>query len=89
MASVTRPGPASIEPGCAPGGVVFHVYAVPTERLLLTRAARTEAEAAYYAGRDSADVIAALHPFERGVCLVAYDGDTGDRLPPPEGSLYV
>ena len=76
---IVRPGPASIDPGRCPGGVVLRVYAAPTGRLLLEVTARTEAEAALRAGRDADETFAALHTFERGVCLVAYDGDTGDR----------
>jgi hypothetical protein len=74
-----RPGPASIEPGAAPGGVVIHVYAVPSARLLIESHATTLADAAYRAGLDADDVTAQLRADDAGVCLVAYDGDTGAR----------
>lgn len=59
----------------------MHVYAAPTGRFLLETSATTPAEAAYRAGRDADETFAALHTFERGVVLVAYDGDTGERIP--------
>jgi hypothetical protein len=75
-----RPGPPTIDAGRCPGGVVFHVYAVPTERLLLTRYATDSITAAdIEADADAATL--ALRADEHAVCLVAYDGDDGGRFP--------
>jgi hypothetical protein len=71
-----RPGPPALEPNAAPGGVVFHVYAVPSGDLLAVSSAATPIQAAYVAGMD-ADLVALAHAGD--VCLVAYDGDTGER----------
>ena len=74
-----HPGPPSIDADSAPGGVVIHVYAVPTNRLLITSRATTMAEAAYRAGLDGPAAMDALREGEEAVCLVAYDGDSGTR----------
>lgn len=75
-----HPGPASIEPDLAPGGVVLHCYTVPDQRLifaqLLTPTTDGTLEAMANAGADTAALSGA--PV---VCLVAYDGDTGRRIP--------
>lgn len=80
MGEWVRPGPLRIEPGRRPDGVVIHVYAVPTQRLLAITTAKTEAEAAYAAGMTADQTLAAMRDDEDAVCLVAYDGDTGDRM---------
>lgn len=66
-----RPGPPEIEPGGAPGGLVFRIYdlsdrLVATDRIVPPDWQPTEetVEAARAAG---------------DVCLVVYDGDTGVR----------
>lgn len=84
MTDHTRPGPPTIDPNTAPGGVVIHVYAVPTSRLLHTSTATTIAEAAWRAGLDADAAIAALVDGEDALCLVAYDGDTGNRYGPDD-----
>lgn len=75
------PGPASIEPKACPGGVVVHVYAVPTQRLLLQRHLRTQMPIEHAAELDYDDCSRRLRDEdgEYGLCLVAYDGDTGHR----------
>jgi hypothetical protein len=73
---VISPGPPSLEPGAAPGGVVIHVYAVPSGLLLAVSTNATPTQAAYAAGLDAAAVALA---YAGDVCLVAYDGDTGAR----------
>lgn len=75
-----RPGPASIPPDEMPGGVVIHVYSVPTCRLLLTRHAHDRDDVERHAADDAAQTDAMLWPDDVGVCLVAYDGDTGERM---------
>jgi hypothetical protein len=73
-----RPGPVAITPGAHPGGVVLHIYAatVPPS-LIMTRRYR------------STDNLAACAPLDYqaceamgygALCLVAYDGDTGQRF---------
>ena len=57
---ITRPGPAAILPGMIPGGVVIHVYAVPTGRHLLTRMTRSAAETEHHATEDADAAMAAL-----------------------------
>jgi len=82
---LTRPGPPFIDEARAPGGVVLHVYAVPSGRLLVTRHLVGEL---LERGED-VDRLAELDVDEAGrlcnvdeyaLCLVAYDGDTGERL---------
>jgi hypothetical protein len=73
-----RPGPDAIAPGAHPGGIVLHVYsATAPPVLLITRryspADPIEDRAALDAAAiDALDGVAA-------VCLVAFDGDTGER----------
>ena len=73
-----RPGPDAIAPRGAPGGLVLHVYEVPTQLLLLTRPLRTLAEAEESAFTDAE--LVELLTSSREVCIVAYDGDTGERV---------
>jgi hypothetical protein len=73
-----RPGPASIAPDLEPDGMVIHVYAVPSERLLLV--SHLNADNVSDVGAVDADAaFAALYAGEDAVCIVAYDGDTGER----------
>lgn len=72
-----RPGPPSIEPGRSPGGVVVRVYATsdpPT--LVIEQALRLGDDI------DEAATLAAALSDASGwhACLVAYDGDTGERM---------
>jgi hypothetical protein len=80
-----RPGPPTIDPDRCPDGVVIHVYAVPTERLLLVRyALATDPLTTDQIEADAEDAEMALRADEHGFCLVAYDGDTGRRFSPWE-----
>jgi hypothetical protein len=81
-----RPGPPAILPRSAPGGVVVHVYAVPSGRLLVVQSI----EAGTYsdklpeqAAEQAWSLLEAVEPGADGVCLVAYDGDSGERGPWP------
>jgi hypothetical protein len=76
-----RPGPASIEPGGCPGGVVLYIYEVPSQRLLFTQRIDPfwNAETLEATAEANAD---AAHREAREVCIVTYDGDTGDRIIP-------
>jgi len=73
---IVRPGPESIAADTAPDGVVVHCYSVPDAVLLfvqhLTPGCDLEALAV-----EAVDT-AAEHA--GNVCLVAYDGDSGQRL---------
>ena len=84
MTALRRPGPASLAPNLEPDGMVIHVYAVPSERLLLV--SHVNAGNADLGAVDADAVFAALAAGESAVCIVAYDGDTGERdtfgLPP-------
>jgi len=73
-----RPGPARIEPGACPGGVVIHVYTATVPPVLITtHALRPGDDVAATAEQDAAvfDAFTA-----EASCLVAYDGDTGERF---------
>lgn len=71
------PGPEVIAAATSPGGVVIRGYAVPTNRVLFQSSVTTIDDVAAVA---TTDAQVALFSFERGVCLVAYDGDTGERI---------
>jgi hypothetical protein len=89
---IVRPGPPCIDPGLAPGGVVIHVYAVPTGRHLRSR--HLSADDIVNGEQHGDDVVAScaqvdataavedLRADESFTCLVAYDGDTGERFTP-------
>jgi hypothetical protein len=88
---ITQPGPPAIDPDLAPGGIVFHAYAVPTERLLNIRhisqsdVERDGWDLVRQAAIDDADNAALeLRVDELAVCLVMYDGDTGERIAPED-----
>ena len=73
---IVHPGPNRIGSGECPGGIVLHVYSVPEERLLIVQRVtfdhveRLAVEAAEEVDRLGLD----------RVCLVAYDGDSGERM---------
>lgn len=71
-----RPGPLSIDPARCPDGVVIQVYNRDGALLLETSVSlhddvQTRAE-------HDADLVVAMEPGD--VCLVAFDGDTGERM---------
>jgi hypothetical protein len=72
---VIRPGPRSLAAGVNPGGVVVHVYSVPTGKLLRVQQLQPD-----MTGAALAAMAADAASFSRQVCLVAYDGDTGGRI---------
>lgn len=74
--NVIRPGPAYLEAGRAPGGIVLRVYNVPDGTLMLERCLSRMDDLETLAERDSAFVFAVTDE----CCLVAYDGDTGMRM---------
>lgn len=75
-------GPLELDPGLCPDGVVIRCYAVPTGRLLMER--RCDVHTPLTVDDIEADAEAAdrdMDPAtEAGTVLVAYDGDTGDRM---------
>jgi hypothetical protein len=80
--SIHRPGPARILPDQAPGGVVVHVYAIPTEELLTTSVIPLERLAVAGAVERAAEAAAEVAAQRAtSTCLVAYDGDSGERMP--------
>lgn len=72
------PGPQRIDPGLCPGGIVIHIYDVPSEELLLVRPLRP-VEPVEMAAELDAEFVMALTP---NCCLVSFDGDTGERIRP-------
>ena len=79
-----RPGPPRIEPGQCPGGIVMRVYAIPSRTLIIEQKLRPadDIEAA-------ATMAAELDAPGWAACLVAYDGDTGERAGPLEWGTSV
>jgi hypothetical protein len=80
-----RPGPPNIDPARAPGGVVLHLYAIPTARLLVARHLVGELmerpeDVNRLSALDIAEAERMWNPDEHGLALVVYDGDTGNRL---------
>lgn len=71
------PGPAEIDPGAAPGGVVMHAYRVPDAALVNT-VRLTIGEDLKLMATECDD--ANLTDEDVGVVMVFYDGDTGQRL---------
>lgn len=70
-----RPGPLSLDAGLAPGGVVVRCYAVANSALLFEQRITPDSDVAEIA--DAGGVVAAEHG--GNVCLVAFDGDSGER----------
>lgn len=77
--SFVRPGPARLERNRCPGGIVVHVYAVPSGRLLLVAHLSPNDPIEQLAAADVRATFDALAADEDGVCLVAFDGDSGER----------
>jgi hypothetical protein len=84
-----RPGPPAIEPNLAPDGLVIYCYAIDrtgdehtgdTFELVRVSYLQPDADLEQIATAD-ADAVGAQ---TREVCLVIYDGDTGERMPPPQ-----
>lgn len=82
-----RPGPSSIPTGRHPGGVVLHVYEVPSGRLLAVSMVNPDEEVGWRAEFDAERVLRVIAPGAVGFCLVAFDGDTGERFPPEAWNL--
>jgi hypothetical protein len=79
-----RPGPQSIEPGRCPGGVVMRVYAVPSQELVIEQLLGPDDDI-----EAAATVAAEMEKPGWGSCLVAYDGDTGERAGPLEWGTSI
>jgi hypothetical protein len=75
-----RPGPERIGAGACPGGIVVHVYAAPSNRLMHVSPIAADADIETIAGLDVDATEHALFEGEEGMCLVAYDGDSGRRM---------
>ena len=80
MPNEFHPGPATIGPGCNPGGVVIHIYGAPSAKLLTISHVGILSSAAWQAGLDHDKAQARLPKSDVGFCLVAFDGDTGERF---------
>lgn len=79
-----RPGPPSIEPGRCPGGIVMRVYAIPSNTLVVEQCLTADGDI-----DAAAEMAAALMLPGWSACLVAYDGDTGERAGPLEWGTSV
>lgn len=79
---IVRPGPEQLEPELCPGGVVLRVYAVQshtaTAPLCVLERRLTRVDDCYALAEDDAQFVAAITD---ECCLVAWDGDTGARIP--------
>ena len=71
--------PPSIAPNQAPGGVVVQVYRLCDGKLLSIRPL-LDMESASDGALEDAPAIVALGLGEGDVVMVAYDGDSGERL---------
>lgn len=76
-----HPGPSAIDPGAAPDGIVLRCYSVPDQRLLFEQQLNgnlsdDDVEELANQGVETAGEHGATN-----VCLVAYDGDSGQRIP--------
>lgn len=87
MTTFFRPGPSRIPEGAAPHGVVLHVYG-QDGRLLLERPIAPRSKAVELAPADAADVKRQLGPHE-ALCIVVFDGDSGERVTPLGTGLWV
>jgi len=77
---VIRPGPPWIERGTYPGGIVIQIYtATDPPKLLNTTMVRASDPVEDRADADAA-LVRRLIDADGAVCLVVYDGDTGERL---------
>lgn len=72
-----RPGPTTIGPGAAPGGVVFHVYDAAGTLLAVDQVGPGDDVQAH--AERAADDTNLEHNVDV-VVIVAYDGDTGARF---------
>lgn len=74
--STVRPGPDRIEPGQCPDGVVIRVYAVPSGTLVIEQKLGPDDD---IEGAAIAAAILAEGSDGWAACLVAFDGDSGER----------
>jgi hypothetical protein len=87
MSYIIHPGPTWIDPSTAPGGIVLHCYSVPDQQLLFVQALCAGADVdevgveAFVEQRATQGAELAEAAGAVNVCLVAYDGDTGERIP--------
>lgn len=75
-----RPGPLRLAPGACPGGYVVYVYSVPDGRLVMCDELGPDVEVESKATQHA---VHAVHAAGGDVCLVFFDGDSGERVVPP------
>jgi hypothetical protein len=84
MPVIHYPGPQRKPPGLVPGGILICVHAVSTDRTrhrhLFDRELTSEVSAIIEAIGDRERAFDSLLPDEDAVCVVIYDGDTGERI---------
>jgi hypothetical protein len=78
---IVRPGPERLAPGLAPGGWVAHVYGAEDGRLVYAMLLLPGDDLEHQAAADAEAVLGGLRPGE-ALCLVLFDGDTGERRSP-------
>lgn len=77
----TRPGPAALEPGLAPGGIVVQVYDLDGRLLIQQRLPVPDADIEFLA---EAGATAVIDQTDGDVVLVMFDGDSGERVVHPD-----
>lgn len=74
---MTRPGPPELEAGLAPGGLVVRIYTAVDEYELVAEQYLTLNDDPEALALEAA--LATQEVRTDDVCLVVYDGDTGER----------
>lgn len=77
---IIRPGPPSIAPLSAPGGLVVHVYTAERHPQLVHTGTIDNESEAFLTGEQAAAIVLRLGGHGAQVIIVVYDGDTGERL---------
>ena len=75
MTTMVRPGPVSIDAGQCRDGLVIHIYSVPDARLLRV----SPIDLPSVERRAIIDRLLTDDTWVGPVCLVCYDGDSGER----------
>lgn len=75
-----RPGPPWIERGTYPGGIVIQIYAASDPPMLLLTTMVRQSDPIEDRAEADGRLVRRLIDADGPVCLVVYDGDTGERL---------
>jgi hypothetical protein len=77
-----RPGPPWIERNQCPGGIVIWIYTATDPPLLLHKTHANPGEDIIERAELDGDTVRRMIAADTAVCLVVYDGDTGERMKP-------